>query len=157
MKKKWLYTKNDKKQTVLRTNYYGRRLHRRHIGSCKYTYPSRILLHSLEQAAGGIGLSLNADEMEYMCYNQKAEISSLNDGALKLVDMFTYFGSNVSSSENDINMRLEKTWTAIDKLLIKWKSNLSDEIKQIFPNSGRADSSIWMYHVDTDNAYRDKS
>ena len=28
------------------------------------------LLHSLEQAAGGIGIHVNAENTEYMCFNQ---------------------------------------------------------------------------------------
>ena len=31
---------------------------------------AEILLHSLEQAAAGIGLHVNAHKTEYMCYNQ---------------------------------------------------------------------------------------
>ena len=30
---------------------------------------AKTLLHSLEQAAAGIGLHINADKMEYMCFN----------------------------------------------------------------------------------------
>ena len=48
------------------------------------------------------------------------------------MDMFTYVGSSASSSENDINMQLAKTWTAIKWLSIKWKSDLSDKIKRNF-------------------------
>ena len=46
------------------------------------------LLHSLEQAAGGIGLHVNADKTEYMCFNQNqtGDISTLIGGSLKLVD-----------------------------------------------------------------------
>ena len=40
--------------------------------------------------------------------------------------------SSVSSTENDINMRLAKAWMAIDRLSIIWKSDLSDEIKLNF-------------------------
>ena len=61
-------------------------------------------LHSLEQAADGIGLHVNADKTEYMSFNQKEDIPTLNGGSLRLVDKFTYFGSSVSSTENDINM-----------------------------------------------------
>ena len=68
---------------------------------------AECLLHSLEQPAGGIGLHVNADKMEYMCFNQK-DIFTLNGGSLKLVDKFMYLKSNVSSTENDINMRLTK-------------------------------------------------
>ena len=45
------------------------------------------LLHSLEKAAGGMGLYANADKREYMCLdqNQKGDISTLKDGSLKQV------------------------------------------------------------------------
>ena len=49
-----------------------------------------------------------------------------------LVDKFTYHGSSVSSTENDINMQLAKACTAIDRLSIIWKSDLSDKIKRNF-------------------------
>ena len=49
-----------------------------------------------------------------------------------LVDKFTYLGSSVSSTENDIDTRLTKTWTAIDRLSIIWKSDLTDEMKCSF-------------------------
>ena len=51
---------------------------------------------------------------------------------LKVVDKFTYRGSSVSSSEEDINMRLAKVWTAIDWLSVTWKSDLIDKIKGSF-------------------------
>ena len=50
-------------------------------------------LHSLEQVATGIGLSVNAHKTEYMCYNQTGDISTLEGTPLKLVDTFTYLGS----------------------------------------------------------------
>ena len=59
-------------------------------------------------------------------------MSTLNGGSLKLVDKFTYLGSSVSSTENDINMRLAKVWTAIDRLLVIWKSDWADKIKHNF-------------------------
>ena len=51
---------------------------------------------------------------------------------LKLLDKFTYRGSSVSSTEKDIGTRLTKAWTAIDKLSIKWKSDLTDKMKRSF-------------------------
>ena len=93
---------------------------------------SQTLLHSLEWASTGIGLHVNADKMEYMCFNQRGDISTLNGGSLKLVNKFTYLGSSVSSTETDINMRLAKAWTAIDSLLVIWKLNLTDKIKCSF-------------------------
>ena len=62
-----------------------------------------------------------------MCFNQRGDISTLNASSLKLLDKFTYIGSNVSSTENDINTRLAKAWTAIDWLLVIWKSDLTDK------------------------------
>ena len=76
------------------------------------------LLHSLERAAGGIGLHVNADKTEYMCFSRGGDIYTLNSGPLKLVDKFTYLGRSISSSENDINTRLAKAWTAIDRLSV---------------------------------------
>ena len=79
---------------------------------------AKTLLHSLEWAAGGIGLYVNADKTEYICFNQRGDISTLNGGPLKLVDKFTYLWSRVSSTENNINTQLAKVWTAIDRLSV---------------------------------------
>ena len=93
---------------------------------------AETLLHSLEQAAAGIGLHVNAHKTEYMCFNQMGDISTLDGNSLKLVDKFTCLGSSVSSTEKDINTRVTKTWTAIDKLSIIWKSDLTDKMKRSF-------------------------
>ena len=45
-------------------------------------------LHSLERAASGISLHVNADKTECMCFNQTGDISTLNGNSLKLVDKF---------------------------------------------------------------------
>ena len=63
---------------------------------------AETLLHSLERAAAGIGLHVNANKTEYMCYNQTGNIATLDGASLKLVDKFTYLGSSVSSTEKDI-------------------------------------------------------
>ncbi len=90
------------------------------------------LLHNLERAAAGIGLHVNAHKTEYMCFNQTGDISTLDGTSLKLVDKFTYQGSSVSSTEKDIDTRLTKAWTAIDRLSIIWKSYLTDKMKHSF-------------------------
>ena len=41
-------------------------------------------------------------------------------------------GSSISSTESDINRRLAKAWTAIDRLSVIWKSDRIDKIKQFF-------------------------
>ena len=67
-----------------------------------------------------------------MCFNQRGDISTLKSGPLKLVDKFTYLGSSVSSTEKDMNTRLVKSWTAIYRLSVKWKPDLTDRIKRSF-------------------------
>ena len=66
-----------------------------------------------------------------MCFNFH-NISTLGGSSLKLVDRFTYLGWNVSSTEADIDTRLTKAWTAIDRLSIIWKSDLTDKMKRSF-------------------------
>ena len=109
---------------------------------------AETLLHCLERAAAGIGLYVNAHKMEYMCYNQTGDISTL-DGTppLKLVDKFTYLGSSVASTEKDIDTRLMKAWTAINTLLIIWKSDLTDKMKRNFFQAAVA--SILLYGCTT--------
>ena len=91
---------------------------------------AETLLHSLERAAASIGLHVNAHKTEYMCYNQTGDISTLEGTPLKLVDKFTYLGSSVESTEKDIETRLTKAWTAINRLSTIWKSDLTDKMKR---------------------------
>ena len=93
---------------------------------------TETLLHSLERAAAGIGLHVNAHKTESICFNQKGDISTLDGTSMKLVDKFTYLGSSVSSIEKDIDTQLTKAWTAIDRLSIIWKSNLTDKMQRSF-------------------------
>ena len=67
-----------------------------------------------------------------MCFNQRGITFTLNGGPLKLIDKFTYLGSSVSSTENDINMQLAKAKIAIDRISVIRKSVLSDKIKRSF-------------------------
>ena len=60
---------------------------------------AETLTHSLEQAAGGIGLHVNTYKTGYICFNQTGDISTLGGSSLKQVDKFTYLGSSVSSTE----------------------------------------------------------
>ena len=104
-------------------------------------------LHSLERAAAGIGLYVNAHKTEYMCYNQTGDISTLDGTPLKLVDKFTYLESSVESTEKDIDTRLTKAWTAINRLSIIWKSDLTDKMKRSFFQA--AVTSILLYGCTT--------
>ena len=62
----------------------------------------------------------------------QTDITTPDGIPLKLVDKFTYLGSSVSSTEKDIDARLTKAWTAIDRLSIIWKSDLTDKVKRSF-------------------------
>ena len=93
---------------------------------------AETLLHSLERAAACIGLNINAHKMEYMWFNQTGEMSTLSGSPLNLVDKFTYLGSSVSSTEKDINTRLAKSWSVINRLSVIWKSDPTNKIKRSF-------------------------
>ena len=79
-----------------------------------------------------MGLYVNPHKTEYVCYNQTGDISTLDGTPLKLVDKFTYQGSSVALTEKDIDTRLTKAWTAINRLSIIWKSDLTDKMKRSF-------------------------
>ena len=66
---------------------------------------------------------------------------------LKLVDKFTYLGSSVESTEKDIETRLTKALTAINRLSIIWKSDLTDKMKRSFFQA--AVTSILLYGCTT--------
>ena len=74
-------------------------------------------------------------------------ISTLEGTPLKLVDKFTYLGSSVESTEKDIETRLAKAWTAINRLSIIWKSDLTDKMKRSFFQA--AVTSILLYGCTT--------
>ena len=108
---------------------------------------AETLLHSLERAAAGIGLYVNVHTTEFMCYNQTGDISTLDGTPLKLVDKFTYLGSSVASTEKDIDTRLTKAWTVINRLSIIWKSDLTDRMKRSFFQAAVA--SVLLYGCTT--------
>ena len=100
----------------------------------KQTISCRNYYRRLEQAVGGIGLYVNANKTDYMYFKREA-ISNRSDRRLKLVHKFTYFDSNISSTGSDFNVRLAKERTAINRLSIIWKSDLSDKMKWYFYQS----------------------
>ena len=119
---------------------------------------AETLLHSLERAAAGIGVHVNAHTTEYMCYNQTGDISTLEGTSLKLVDSFTYLGSSVSSTEKDIDTRLTKAWTAIDRLSIIWKSDLTDKMKRSFFQAAVVSKLLlWMHYLDANLTAREEA
>ena len=102
-----------------------------------------------EMNESGIGLYVNTHKTEYMCYNQTGDISTLEGTPLKLVDKFTYLGSSVESTEKDIETRLTKAWTAINRLSVIWKSDLTDRMKRSFFQAAVTSIlAIWLHYMD---------
>ena len=68
--------------------------------------PAQIesLQHKREPAAGSNGLYINPNETEFMRIKQKGAASTLSVKPLKYVNQFTYIGSNITSTESDINI-----------------------------------------------------
>ena len=117
--RKWSYTVKGQKQTIPRTHYFGYADYADDIALlANTTTQTESQQHSLEQEAGSICLNVNANKTEYMCLNQSGDISTLNGGSLKLVDIFAYCGISVSPTENDISTWLSKAWTTIDRLSV---------------------------------------
>ena len=58
-----------------------------------------------------------------------------------------YLGTSVESTEKDIETRLTKAWTAINKLSTIWKSDLTDKMKRSFFQA--AVTSILLYGCTT--------
>ena len=82
-----------------------------------------------------------------ICAIIKGDISTLDGTPLKFVDKFSYLGSSVASTEKDIDTRLTKAWTAINRLSIIWKSDLTDKMKRSFFQAAVA--SILLYGCTT--------
>ena len=61
--------------------------------------------------------------------------------------LIPYQGSSVESTEKDIETRLTKAWTAINRLSIIWKSDLTDKMKRSFFQA--AVTSILLYGCTT--------
>ena len=93
---------------------------------------SKIFMGTFLYIKNNIWNNVDAHKTEYMCYNQTGDITTLDGASLKLEDKFTYQGSSVSSTEKDIDTRLTKAWTAIDRLSIIWKSDVTDKMKRSF-------------------------
>ena len=94
---------------------------------------TKFLLHCLEQASGRIDLHVNTNKTEFMGFKRRSHLLS-KIRPLRLVYMFTYFSSHISSTESDVNIHLAKAWTAINRLLIIWQFDLSNKINSIFFN-----------------------
>ena len=95
---------------------------------------AETLLYTLAQAAEDIGLDVIAHETEFINFKVKGAISFLSDKYLKLVNRLTYAGSNISSININVNMRIVSACNAIDSLSIIWLSDLTNRENGISSN-----------------------
>ena len=93
-----------------------------------------ILLHKIEKASKEIGLSINTGKKKFISINQGINevIKSLNGKNIKEVSYFKYLGSYIQSTEKYINIRLAKSWAALNEMNSIWKSRLPDKMKRNF-------------------------
>ena len=83
---------------------------------------------------------MSSNKKDFMCFKQDGAISELNGKPLNFVNLFIYFGSNISFTVNDVNICIGKAWTDI-KLTTMWKSNISDICK-------RGNTTVWLHHLE---------
>ena len=106
--RKWLYTKKSKNQMIFSRNYFKYRLSR--WSSVNIPTLVKSLLHSLEQVLESIGLFVNTNKTELVCFKQGGATSSL-------VDKFIYLSSNILFTESDVNLNQAKVWTAVNRII----------------------------------------
>ena len=92
----------------------------------------------------GTDLDMNANKTNF---KQDWAISTLRGKPRNQVDQFMYMGSNISSTERDINICIGKVWTAIDI----WKF---DQNTEFHPRCG---TSVWLHHQDSNEMLGEKA
>ncbi len=68
------------------------------------------VLNNLEQPSRGIGFYVNANITEFMCFKQEVATTNLSGKPLILEHEPKYLGSNISSTESDVNIRIGKMY-----------------------------------------------
>ena len=98
------------------------------------TSEATIILHKIENTAKEIGLNINSSKTEFISINQgeNEKMKSLNGKDIKKVSDFKYLGSNIQSIEKDMNIRLAKSWAALNNMNAIRKYRLPDRIKRNF-------------------------
>ena len=106
-------------------------------------------LRSLERVdASEDLLHINADKMEYMCFNQRGDISTVNGCSPKLVEK----QEAVSHQPRPRHTTCKGIYSY---LLTIGQIELSNEIKRgfFFQSNGRTDTAIWIQYMDTNKIY----
>ena len=75
----------------------------------------------------------------FICFKEEKAIT-LSGQPLELVDRFSYLVSNISSTESNVSIRIERLW-------IIWKYNHFEGIKLDFFQPMSASNTIWMHQL----------
>ena len=78
------------------------------------------------------------------CFKQIQANSTLNGEPLKLTDLFTYLGSNIFTTEMDVNWKgMDYYWQVVDQMKIwfLWK-------KDILPGINHISTTVWLHFMD---------
>jgi len=96
----------------------------------KILQAQEVLLR-LENESAKVGLHLNAKKTKFMAYNLAAPITikTRSGDLVEEVKNFKYLGSNMESSEKDLEVRKALAWSSCHKLRKVWNSQLSRKIK----------------------------
>ena len=86
----------------------------------------------MEKKANSVGLRVNIRKTQNFNINTDHKVRSVNGTQLKSVDNYTYLGSEISSMDKEIKIRIAKSCSALDKLSSIWKSNLTATLKRNF-------------------------
>ena len=72
-----------------------------------------VLLANTPAQAECIGLYINSNKIVYMCLKRKGV--TIGGKPLKLVDQLSYLGCHISSIGSNVNIRIGKAWSYIDR------------------------------------------
>ena len=72
--------------------------------------------------------------------------------------IWTRVAVSISYDDNDFTSGTSIGWTAIDRLSIIWKSDLTQKKEmQFLPGSGRIDTAIWMHYLDANKTAEEET
>ena len=96
---------------------------------------AEVLLYRLEQAVAGIGLHVNTDKMEYMCFNQRRQVHLPRKQYL----------INWNRHQHVTSKGTDSYWWAIGYMEVRpdWWNEM-----QFLPSRGRINTAVWMHYVD---------
>ena len=114
---------------------------KKHMTSISLSIYLSLFLSPSHALSFSLSLSLSLYIYIYICIYKMISKSQV------LWCLFTYLGSSVESTEKDIETRLTKAWTAINRLSTIWKSDLTDKMKRSFFQA--AVTSILLYGCTT--------